>query len=571
MRPMTYTVDIQKIRSAFVPCVQGLLMGAVLVSLGITLDDLVRDSRDPLLLVSVIVGPVLIAVSIVAAIWIARRLPAAKNLLSIDNQGLTVMRRGRIKHWHWADISPVRRHGRAATFTAEADGRRSGERIDDIYPTPLDDIVARINDCRDRALAAGAPTPGTEAPGAPSTPSTPSMYYIDPETRKRKHRKEVLPIVALMTMFPIFYLFVAKEKLSQLFKDVNNEQIMNYFDIIDIYFGLFYLFMLFSILLMMFVVAGKVGNFIQATDEGLTWSQRGTMIRQWLWRDISSFELRDNSAAGSPGARTIAFMTADDGKVFRGMGMSSLFLGKQLPPGLLSFTMEDPYDTPADKMATQLNAYRERALADSPPSRTIALSAVDTVGSGRQPLGFQQDIQDVKRWGVVTWALMIGCFVWFPVVLWLGWPFDIPGGTEGPAVSVSQWALRFLSMLPVIAIIAELLFLIRETMPADNMLRMDTDGLTLVRGGRQRHWPWRDLSAFKVEVRKILGLFGPRGVIVFDAPGGRDLRSRFLRLCYRLTGRTRAIVIEDVYSVPLDDIATALDRHTLGTGGGATA
>jgi hypothetical protein len=331
-------------------------------------------------------------------------------------------------------------------------------------------------------------------------------------------------------------------------------------------------FLVTTALISLYFVTGKLGNFLQITDEGLTWTSRLTMIRQWKWQDISSFEVRDGGAKKSSGGRTIAFMAADDGKLFRGMGLSSLLLARPASPGLQSFAMDDTYDAPIDRIADHLNASRDRALADTPPSRIIEFPAAGTLGSDGQPINFQQDIQGLGRMGVVGWALAFGCLVWVPVIAVLGFPFEVSGGMEGWAQSPGQWLGRFLVMLVPIALIAEILFLMREIMPADNALALDEYGMTLTRGGRKKVWAWRDLSDFAVEARQVLGLFGRRGVVVFKAPGGRDLRSRFLRWCYRLTGHAPAFVLEDVYNTPIDDIAAVLNRYRAeGAGGGAAA
>ncbi|NNG05324.1 MAG: hypothetical protein HKM95_14665 [Inquilinus sp.] len=560
---MTYTADTQKLRGRFVPCVQGVVLAAVVATVGMvfregmTFQETVPTDNTgwTLLLVSLAI----LLASVAAAIWSSRYLPTTQNLLTVDRHGLTLMTRGQSRRWRWADISPVRLEGTVATFTAEAGEERSNGRIRDIYPTRLAEIVARINDYRDRAVAGGESALGADAPDA--GPSAPARFHIDAATQKRQRLKEFGWFLLSMMSLPILYYFLIREMHSEF---------LGIFASFEMIIWVFIAFLVTGSLILMVFMTGRSGNFLQITDEGLTWSRRLTAIRQWKWQDISSFEVRDGADRKSSGGRAIAFMAADDGKPFRGMGLSSALLVRPASPGLLSFTFDDTYDAPLDRIAEHLNASRDRALADTPPERIIEAPSAKSAGYDGRPVNFQQDVQSMGRMGVVGWALAFGCVVWLPAIVILGFPFEVPGGMEGWAQSPGQWLLRFLSMLPMIAIIAELLFLMREIMPADNALTLDRYGLTLTRGGRKKVWAWRDLSDFAVDARKVLGLFGPRGVVVFEAPGGHDLRSRFLRWCYRLTGHAPAFVIEDVYNTPIDDIASVLNRYRAeGASGGA--
>lgn len=565
MRAMTYTADTQKIRGRFVPCVQGVMVALVVALVGMVFretgalqETVPTDNTDWFFL---LVALAILLVSIISALWSSRHLPITKNLLSIDHHGIILTRRGRTRRWRWADISPVRLEGRLATFTAEAGQERSAGRIHDIYPTRLAEIVARINDYRDRALAGGEAASGAETPDA--GPSAPTLYRINRQAQNRQRRMEFGWFLLSMVSLPILYYFLIREMDSD-FRGV----FASFETIIWVFMAL----MVMATLVLMVFMTGRSGNFLQITDEGLTWSRRLTVIRHWKWQDISSFQLRDGAGGKSSGSRAIAFMAADDGKPFRNMGLSSALLARPASPGLMSFTFDDTYDAPLDRIAEHLNASRDRALADTPPERIIEFPSARSVEYDGQPINFQQDIQGLGRVGVVGWALAFGCVVWLPAIVILGFPFEISGGMEGWAQSPGQWLQRFSFMLVPIVMIAVLLFLMREIMPADNALTLDKYGMTLTRGGRKKVWVWRDLSDFAIDARKVLGLFGPRGVVVFEGPGGRDLRSRFLRWCYRLTGHAPAFVIEDVYNTPIDDIAAVLNRYRAeGAGGGATA
>ena len=151
MRPMTYTVNTQKIRARFIPCMQGAVLAAVFAMVGMVFREVTPEENFHATVL--IFSLVAFTASIVAVIWFSRHLPAARNLLSVDRHGLSLMRRGRTRRWRWADISPVRLEGRFASFTVETGQSGSEERILDIYPTPLAEIAARINDYRERAQA----------------------------------------------------------------------------------------------------------------------------------------------------------------------------------------------------------------------------------------------------------------------------------------------------------------------------------------------------------------------------------------------------------------------------------
>lgn len=554
MHPITYTADLQKIRGKLVSFVQGMVFGLLLAGIGVLLYALVPE--DPFGWVFLASASVLILVSVTGAVAQSRRLPVADNRLSVGNQGLVLIERGQTLRWVWNEVSAVRRHGNHAIISLAEGGRQSEMRINDIYQTPLEDIVARINAAREMA-AAGQPAPesGETAMG----PSVPERFHTAQAACRRRLFKELALFLGSMLIVPVMYLTLMKELPGEGVSDVFTATLIVGFAF-------------FSILIaaVLFLTSGRSGNFLQITDEGLAWVQRWSMVRQWRWQDLSAFQVREGRNSRTSSTGSLAFVAADNGGPFRHMGLTFLLWIRSSSPGQKPFVIEEPFEVPAARIADVLNAYRTRALADTPPAQTIDYATADAA-AGR-PVGFQKNVQDIRSLGVVGWMLSFGGFVWIPIVLILGWPFDGFLDMQGPAQSVSHWLQRFLGMLVPIGLIAELLFLMREIGPADNALALDRNGLTLTRGGNRKLWSWSDLSAFQVEARKVLGLFGPRHVIVFGAPGGRDLRSRFLRLCYALTGHAPAMVIEDVYDTPLDDIAAALNRYRAeGAGGGPGA
>lgn len=161
MRPMTYTVDVQKMRSAFVPCMQGAMLGAVLAMVGVMFDNL--PPEDNFGVGFFLAGLVLVTVSIIAAIVLSCRLPATKNQLSIHRHGLAITRRGRPHRWPWRDLSAFalsRKSGKEVIVTFALPDKPGwtvnqwGPKamIEDIYDAPLEEIAARLNEYRARAV-----------------------------------------------------------------------------------------------------------------------------------------------------------------------------------------------------------------------------------------------------------------------------------------------------------------------------------------------------------------------------------------------------------------------------------
>lgn len=553
MPPKTYTVDIQRYRNNLIQWLQNIALGVVFALVGTMAADFALLTRSGI--AWALPGLAYALFSMVMVARLARYQNAGRHQLTVGSDGMVLVQHGKSTRWRWSEISQITLTDRSATYTAMPSDGPTTLQIDDIYATPLAAIVAQMNAARDRAIAAAV-----EAPDTAPEPSTPTIFTISSAAASRQQRTQIWGILLVAIAGAAIFLLLREKAFARLLSGLNNTPVE--------VFALAGVLIAFSFGMAM-AASRRIANFIQVTEEGLTWSHRLTVVRQWRWQDLSSFEIRESGAGGASGARRLVFTAADDGKPFSNMGLSSLFLSRQASTDPTSFAIDATYEAPFEQIAARLNAGRDQALALAPPERTIQPPAAGDPGIAGQPLNFQLGFAKDRKMGVVAWTLAFGSFIWLPIIFLLGWPFDVPGGMEGWAQSPWQWFLRFISFLPLIALIAELLILLREIVPADNMLSLDRNGLTLTRGGRKKLWAWRDLSDFRLEARKVLGLFGPRGVIVFGAPGGRDLRSRFLRLCYRLTGRAPAMVIEDVYDTPLDDIAATLNRYRTegGTGG----
>jgi hypothetical protein len=104
----------------------------------------------------------------------------------------------------------------------------------------------------------------------------------------------------------------------------------------------------------------------------------------------------------------------------------------------------------------------------------------------------------------------------------------------------------------------------REVLLNSNLLVLDAEGLTQVRGGKPRRWLWWDLSSF--ELREA-GVLGPR--IEFKV-NGRDPGAPQSWLA-KLPLAAPPCFVEDLYDTPLEEIATQLNHYRRQALGGATA
>jgi hypothetical protein len=84
-------------------------------------------------------------------------------------------------------------------------------------------------------------------------------------------------------------------------------------------------------------------------------------------------------------------------------------------------------------------------------------------------------------------------------------------------------------------------------------LKLDDEGLTYAREGRERRWPWRALSRFKPARHSSLIVFIPSDEDEFRAPG---------LMINLLLGHPCPIeMIKDIFDAPLDEIAAKLNDY----------
>lgn len=142
-----------------------------------SMDDLAAIRLDDLTaipMVLAIMTPVGFVVGVVASIAIVvecyRLFGPGNNYLLLDQSGFSYMRRGKSRHWPWSVLPGFKtvlsyRQVRFLLPEGKSEPHRLGgwihevtpdgpvAAIHDIYDTPLEEIAARLNEYRDRALA----------------------------------------------------------------------------------------------------------------------------------------------------------------------------------------------------------------------------------------------------------------------------------------------------------------------------------------------------------------------------------------------------------------------------------
>jgi hypothetical protein len=89
--------------------------------------------------------------------------------------------------------------------------------------------------------------------------------------------------------------------------------------------------------------------------------------------------------------------------------------------------------------------------------------------------------------------------------------------------------------------------------PGNNYLLLDQSGLSYVRRGKSRHWPWSVLPEFKaVLIYRQIKFVLPEGEI---EPKRRD------RWIHEVTPDGPIVAIQDIYDTPFDEIAAKLNEY----------
>ncbi len=89
--------------------------------------------------------------------------------------------------------------------------------------------------------------------------------------------------------------------------------------------------------------------------------------------------------------------------------------------------------------------------------------------------------------------------------------------------------------------------------PGKNYLLLDQSGLSYMRRGKSRHWPWSMLPGFKTVLRYRQ--------IQFVLPEGEIEPKRRGRWIHEVTPDGPVVAIQDIYDAPLDEIAAKLNEY----------
>jgi hypothetical protein len=291
-------------------------------------------------------------------------------------------------------------------------------------------------------------------------------------------------------------------------------------------------------------------NLLTLDDVGLTYVFMGRR-RRWPWRVLESAEVTDRPL-GQQAAKLII-----SGRFGWGARIGLLFMNGLASAGRLAITLPDFYEAPIEDVVAGINDHRGNALGIKRPPREAAPPSplIQAAASG-QPITFNMSKTYSRQQHIAGVALLAAVGLWTISVLLQTYTDD---GWWSDPWSLEMAADLLVSLAIVGGLIASVL-IFRASAPARNVLRLDPAGLTYMRQGQRYAWPWRDVSAF--EHHRVAGgpLIGRRRAITFAAPG-RDWTWRWLRWAYGLPAKPPAVVIQDMYDTPIDEIAPTLNAY----------
>lgn len=277
-------------------------------------------------------------------------------------------------------------------------------------------------------------------------------------------------------------------------------------------------------------------NFLMLDTAGLTYRRMTDVQRNWCWDELSAFALEE----GRSGRSHIVF-TLPEGQTLpvRGFRISKTS----------EVRIEDIYDTPLEEIAARLNACREQALG-ADPGQSASSPLRPATFQNNPSKGVYGALAKLTHILVVLGVLVAG--------IWL--LYETSGLVPGERLSDDSESRLNGALAALIGVaIPGALLLMLQILPNYNYLRLDQDGLTVVRLGQKRRWFWRDLVV-DLHPGRGAGYLGRRGLMTF-ATLRRDWLSRFLRWWYGLSAADPAVVVEDIYAMPLERIAAKLNEY----------
>ena len=103
---------------------------------------------------------------------------------------------------------------------------------------------------------------------------------------------------------------------------------------------------------------------------------------------------------------------------------------------------------------------------------------------------------------------------------------------------------------------------VRHSSQAENSLRLNDDGLTHARRGKETFWSWRKFSPFRISQDGLFqrGQMGNSTIIPAEVPDDTRL-SRLRRWTNRILFRRPTLFIRDIYLGRPDDIVADLNAY----------
>ena len=297
-------------------------------------------------------------------------------------------------------------------------------------------------------------------------------------------------------------------------------------------------------------------NHLTLDEGGLTYVHMG-MRCTWPWRDLESAEVTPGTRAGK---------LAIAGRFGWSARIGLLFMDGFASARRLTVTLPDVYETPIEDIVAGINDHRDRALGITRPVKDAAqISPLMKAAAAGQPIAFGISMAASCRRGLTN-LVVAAFFLWlafriFPNDIPGGWPWNDPWSTDMEAV------LIFGAI--VLALLVESVRDFWANLPNRNILRLDPSGLAYRRQGRRHAWPWKDVSVF--EYHRLMDKTLPmrRRVVTFTAPGNDRTWRRLRRRC-GLPKAPPAVVIEEIYDTPIEEIAATLNAYReRALGGGA--
>lgn len=294
-------------------------------------------------------------------------------------------------------------------------------------------------------------------------------------------------------------------------------------------------------------------SYLTLDDAGLTYVFLN-LRHQWPWHDLDSASILKRPF-GMKAARLIVSGKFDWKARLRALPVNGLVSADRL-----AVMLPDFYGTPIEDIVAKLTEYRDRALGTGRPGKAAARPAQPTTAAPGQSVVYSKSKRQYNLERAVLYAaLVVVSLVMVPmaalVYLLLAEQTDY-----GPAYTALVLLLGLISVSWPVVFVNEF----RRSKPSHNCLTLDGKGLTYARRCRVYSWSWPELSGFEIKTAPTMVA---RRFITFAAPG-KDRAWWWLRLISRLPLQPPAVVVEDIYDTPLDEIAATLNAYRARAGGG---